>query len=283
MNVFFSNCREAIDSANGDVGFGCFYSEKKDENRDIHLHECCEVLFCLSGGKNFFIDERIYDVEPGDVFVINPLEAHKITSGEGEIFKRYVLQVHPSFLYDNSTAESNLAYCFDLRSKNVSNRLPLTGEEREKLAHVFGKLNACVGFGDDILKRDAVHEILVNVNRYFMEKNKGYTYHSSFKNHTLAAVLKYINTHYSEPISIDTVAENCFISVSTLGDLFKRYMGTTAAKYIKSKRMTEAKRLLQNGESVASAAEKCGYTDYTSFIRAFKRITGVPPGHFRKM
>lgn len=283
MNVFFSNCREAIDSANGDVGFGCFYSEKNDENRDIHLHECCEILFCLSGGKNFFIDERIYEVEPGDVFVMNPLEAHKITSDSGKCFRRYVLQVHPSFVYDNSTAESNLAYCFDLRGENISNRLPLTETETDNLCHIFGKLGTAGEFGDDILKLDAVREILVNVNRYFIEKNKDYTYRTNFKNHTLVAALAYINSHYSEPISIDTVAENCFISVSTLGDLFKRYMGTTAAKYITSKRMTEAKRLLQNGESVASAAEKCGYTDYTSFIRAFKRVTGVPPGHFRKM
>ena len=45
MNVFFSKCSDAIESANRGIGFGCFYSEKNDENRDIHLHECCEILF----------------------------------------------------------------------------------------------------------------------------------------------------------------------------------------------------------------------------------------------
>ena len=75
MQVVFSKCSQAIERAKTDKSYGCFYSESSDADRNIHLHECCEILFCLSGGKTFFIGERIYEVEDGDIFVLNPFEA----------------------------------------------------------------------------------------------------------------------------------------------------------------------------------------------------------------
>lgn len=283
MNVMYSKCSGAIDAAINGRGFGCFYSEKNDPNDNIHLHACCEILFCLSGGKSFFINDRIYEVQDGDVFVMNQFEAHRITPYDNIPFRRYVLQIHPEFLYENSTPETNIGYCFDMRGKNISNRLPMTPDEQQKLLHMFRKLSYDNEFGDDILKTGAALEIITNVNRCFIEKNKGYTYHSDFKNKTLAAAVEYINKNFSSHISLDIVAKNTFVSVNTLCSLFKTHMGTTVTKYITSKRMTEAKKLLQDGESVSMTAEKCGFSDYTTFIRAFRRSIGMSPGSYQKM
>lgn len=282
LKVLFDKCIDAINFANTTQCFGCFYSSKHDINQDIHLHECCEILFCLSDGKSFFIDDKIYDVLSNDVFVINPFEAHKITSEEFSKFKRYVLHIHPTFLYANSTAESSLAHCFDHRSKNTSNRLSLNDDESAVLTDLFEKLSKNYEFGDDIIKTAAVLEILAVINKHFIEKNAEYKYSNKSNNQTLIAALKYINDNLSQELTIDKVAESCFVSTVTLTSLFKRCMGISPAKYITSKRMTVAKKLLKNGESVVASAEKCGYCDYTSFIRAFKRITGTSPGRFMR-
>ena len=85
-----------------------------------------------------------------------------------------------------------------------------------------------------------------------------------------------------EKYSLEIVAKNCFVSVNELCRLFKKHMGTTVNKYITSRRITEAKKLLKNGVSVSFAAEKCGFMDYASFIRSFKRAVGVPPGQYKK-
>ena len=82
---------------------------KNDPNDNIHLHACCEILFCLSGGKSFFINDRIYEVQDGDVFVMNQFEAHRITPYDNIPFRRYVLQIHPEFLYENSTRKQTSA------------------------------------------------------------------------------------------------------------------------------------------------------------------------------
>jgi len=282
MEVLFSKCTKAIERANQTGSYGCFFSKNHDANENIHLHECCEILFCLSGGKIFFIDERIYEVEDGDIFILNQFESHKITSDENKEFKRYVLQIHPSFIYDSSTSETDLSRCFYIRGDNVSHKLSLSLNEREKMLHIFGKLANSYEFGDDILKNIAAIEILTNVNKLFSDKNRDFTYHSNYKNNTLVTALKYINSNFSSELSLDVVSKNCFISVNELCRLFKNHMGTTVTKYIQSRRITEAKKILRSGASVSEAQEKCGFLDYASFIRAFKRTVGMSPGQYKK-
>ncbi len=282
MKIMFSKCSEAIERANQTKTFGCFYSDKHDANGSIHLHECCEILFCLSGGKTFFIDDRIYEVEDGDIFVLNQFEAHKITSDPGKSFERYVMQISPSFIYSASTSETDLSRCFTLRGDNVSHKIPTVYEERARLVKLFQKMSEDNGFGDDLLKSMAVIEFLTAVNALFFEKNKGYTYHSDYENKTMVRAIGFINENFANELSLDTVAKNSFISVNELCRLFKKHMGTTVNKYITSRRMTEAKKLLKGGASVSAAAEKSGYSDYANFIRSFKNAVGVTPGQYRK-
>lgn len=281
MQVLFSTCSEAIEHSAKTKRYGCFYSDSGDIGIDIHLHECCEILFCLSGGKTFFIDERIYDVEDGDIFVINPFEAHKITTDPDKPFVRFVMQVNSSFLYSESTAETDLARCFNMRGEKISHKIATRGEETEKMCHIFRKLMTEYEYADDLLKNLAAVEFIVNVNKYFSEKNREYTYHSDCNNQIIMSAIKCINENLGEKISLDSVAKSCFVSVNELCRLFKQHMGTTVNKYITSRRMTEAKKLLKSGLSVGSAAEKCGFTDYTGFIRAFKRTVGMSPGRYK--
>lgn len=282
MEVLFSKCTKAIEYAKATRTYGCFYSEKNDANENIHLHECCEILLCISGGKSFFIDERIYDADDGDLFVLNQYEAHKITASCDKPFKRYVMQIYPAFLYDNSTSDTDLSSCFNVRGDNISHKIPLTGEECEKMLHIFRKLENEYSFGDDILKNLAAVEILANVNNLFSEKNRNFTYHSNYENKTIVTALKYISLNLSNELSLEIVAKNSYISVNELCRLFKKHMGTTVTKYIMSRRITEAKKILKNGASVSETQEMCGFADYASFIRAFKRSVGMSPGQYKK-
>lgn len=52
-------------------------------------------------------------------------------------------------------------------------------------------------------------------------------------------------------------------------------------KYIVSKRITEAKKLLATEKSVTDTAFMCGFNDYANFIRTFKKAVGVPPGKYK--
>ncbi len=279
MNCIFKSCSEAIANACDKKSFGIYYSEARNANPDIHIHECCEVFFCLSGGKNFLIGDRLYDVCGNDLFVINQFEAHKITYDQSKDFCRYVFQVSPEFIHKSSSEETNLGKCFYPHKPGFDHRVHLSNAQAERMKNNLALLSQSEDFGDDLIKNAVMSSILVDINRAFMGREE--EDHISQPHSAVKLAIDYINKNFAEPIKLDSVAKASFLSVNQICRLFSEYCGTTIGKYITSKRITEAKKLLSNGNGVTETAMMCGFSDYSSFIRVFKKNVGVTPGKYR--
>ena len=170
MQCVFDKCYDAVKCANENKGFGFYYSEKQNPDLSIHIHDCCEVLLCISGGKNFLINDKVYDVNDGDLFIINQFEAHKITFDPDKKFCRYVMQVHPEFLYSQSSAQTDLSHCFYTRGGDISHKLTLSQEERETLVGYIKRLEAEESYGDDIIKKITATQFLILINSAFVSQ-----------------------------------------------------------------------------------------------------------------
>lgn len=95
-------------------------------------------------------------------------------------------------------------------------------------------------------------------------------------------ILQYIDTHYTEELRLPDLAARYHFSPSYFSTLFKKHTGTTLTRYITTKRITLAKRLLNESNiSIQDIVERIGYNDYFQFIKVFKREVGVTPGHYR--
>ncbi len=281
MQFLFTKCADAIKNATETRTFGVYYSEVKNQDTSIHVHDCCEVLLCLSGGNSFLIDGIPYEVKDGDLFILNQFEPHKIAADSEQIFARFVLQIHPEYLYTNSTKDTDLSRCFYTRGEGISNRISLTDSEIAQLEQLFISFRRDNGFGDDIIKNAAINKMLVLVNQYFMKRAKAdFTVYQG--DETIMNTIRYINTHFAEDLSLEHLAKNAYVSVNQLCKLFKNRFGTTVAKYIMSKRISEAKKLLLKGTSVSETALSCGFSDYANFIRVFKKFVGVSPGKYNR-
>ncbi len=278
----FSKCADAISCVNSNKTFSCFYSTTTTGSDNIHIHDCCEIFFCVKGNGNVFIDEKVYKISSGDMLVMNQYEAHKISPDQDTEFERYALQIHPSFLYTWSTTETNLARCFNVRGNSITHKVTLDENGTGKLKCLFEKFTTTEDFADDVLKIVTAIEIVAFANDNFKKQNKQYQYHSSLENKTIDVAIDYINKNFSTQLNLEGVARSSFVSVNELCRLFKKHLGTTVSRYIASKRISEAKKMLKSGASVMQTAEKCGFADYTSFIRAFSRAVGVAPGKYKK-
>ncbi len=93
----------------------------------------------------------------------------------------------------------------------------------------------------------------------------------------------FIRSRFRENIDLQTVADHLYLSASYFSDRFSKETGVTFTDYVKSVRVGEAKRLLaQTRVSVAEIGRRVGYEEPTTFLRAFKKVTGVSPSSFRK-
>lgn len=279
MKCVFESCSGAIAHACENASFGIYYSEERNPNPNIHIHDCCEVFFCISGGKSFLIGGQIYDVNDNDIFVINQYEAHKITYSEDKSFRRYVFQISPEFLHDCSTRDTDLSKGFYPHKHGFDHRVHLSDREAQRLIEHLDLLGKDGGYGDDVIKRGIMTEILVNINKAIIEREGG---DSRSRSHTAVNLaIDYINKNFSEPMTLESVAKASYLSVNQLCRLFSEHCGTTVAKYITSKRITEAKKMLAAGKGVTDTAMLCGFGDYSGFIRVFKKNVGVTPGKYR--
>lgn len=84
------------------------------------------------------------------------------------------------------------------------------------------------------------------------------------------------------PWSVAELAQRVSLSQSRLHALYKAVFGISPRQDLILIRIEKAKTLLQNGASVASAAEQLGYSNVYHFIRQFKQVTGTTPGLFAK-
>ena len=97
-------------------------------------------------------------------------------------------------------------------------------------------------------------------------------------------ILDYINNHYMEDMYLDGLSEQFGISPSYLSKLIKDHSGMNFVSYLASLRIEMAKRLLvETKMSITEIYEKCGFNNRTTFIRTFKKTTGLPPSDFRKL
>lgn len=280
MKCMFESCSRAIAYAGENKSFALYYSEASNPDPEIHIHDCCEIFFCLSGGKNFLIGGQLYDVSDNDVFVINQYEGHKITYREDSHFERYVFQISPEFIYGQSSEKTDLAKCFYPHEGGFDHRRQLSFEKAEEIRKKIELLGGDFGYGDDLLKRQIMIEILVEINKAFMTSEEAAPVSS---NEAVRLAIDYINANYTEPLTLDKVAKSAYLSVNQLCRLFSKYCGTTVAKYIVSKRISEAKKLLATGHSVSETAMLCGFGDYSVFMRVFKKNVGMTPGKYKTL
>lgn len=282
MPFLFTKCDDAIKKATDTHTFGLYYSETQSQDLSIHVHDCCEILLCLSGGNTFLIDGKAYEANDGDLFVLNQFEPHKITADQSRVFAHFALQIHPEYLLKHSTEFSDLSRCFYTRGDGISHKISLTDAEIAEIEQLFMLFRKNIGFGDDVLKNAAVDHILVLINQAFLRQGSSVPM-SLTHDKTIAKTIAYIHAHFAEELTLEILAKNAFVSVNQLCKLFKTTFGTSVAKYIMSKRISEAKKLLTQGKSVSETALACGFTDYANFIRVFKKFVGVSPGKYHKI
>lgn len=102
------------------------------------------------------------------------------------------------------------------------------------------------------------------------------------EDHRLITVLEYIAHHYREPITVQTLADLCYMSPNYFIGYFKDKTNHSPYQYIKNYRLEQAFYMLQSEMSVKQISDAVGYENVSSFSTAFKKKYGVYPSEVGK-
>lgn len=274
----FSSCKQAIQTCLDTRSFALAHLYNDEKPMSMHIHDSYEIYFSISGGKQFLIDNRFYDICPGDIFFINQFESHYVTQIEQAVHERILLSIYPDFLKNLSTKDTDLDYCFHTRNISSPHRVRLSEEEQKRFIYFTHRISSNTGFGSDILDRAVFSEMMVFLNKVFYKHGKNEPESTEISYHRqVDDILSYINQNIQNPLTIDDLSNHFYLSASYLCRIFKSSTGMTINKYITAKRITLSKALLTEGCSVSEACERCGFNDYSNFLKAFTKAVGISP------
>ncbi len=264
-----------------------FKHERDEEyySMDFHCHDFYEVYISVSGGKNFIINDRIYEIRPKDMFLNNNYEIHKTTTEPGIPYERYVLEFKAEFILQYCTKETNLLYFFQRRPQGFLNQLPLSDEQYDQLIWMFNRYEQFKEgvFAAEIMQKLLFVEMLVYVadiiRQYSPEKEERTEEYES----VITPLLEYIGKNLDADLSLDNLAKHINLSKHHMCKLFKKCTGTTINKFIVTKRIAKAKELFANGQNATEVYSTVGFNDYCHFIRTFTKVVGTSPAKYAKL
>ena len=121
---------------------------------------------------------------------------------------------------------------------------------------------------DDIAKEAKISRTLIY--HYFPDKDCLYKT-------LLGEILTFINENICGDLTIDALAEKFYISKFHMMRRFKCETGYTIHNYVINRRLLAAKQLIARGEAATSVCYKCGFHDYSTFSRAYKKTFDESP------
>lgn len=272
----FTSCKESIKNCLTNKYFSIAHLHKEEETMTIHIHDCYEIYYSIYGGKQFLIDNKLYDINPGDLFVINQFESHYVSQINKTLHERIGISIHPDFLKSISTDETDLSYCFTHRDEDFRHKISLNKEQQNRFMYFINKIISTEGFGSDRIEYSSFIELMTYLTKAFVDNEDSLL--SSYKyNNQIQDIIGYINDNVTENITIKHLADQFFLSESYICRIFKSTTGTTINKYIIARRISMAKSMLSNGFNINDVYAQCGFNDYTNFLKSFKKAVGVSP------
>ena len=250
---------------------------------ELHHHDFFEIYFLLAGDVTYLIESKIVHVMPGDLLLISPRELHQVCiQPEMSVYERYVLWVDPATIRRLSSQQVDLFAGLDPNRPGYGNQLRLTSEDRSRIQNLMAELHretTAEGYGSEMLRDCLLTQLLITINRLVFQQGT-YIEESTQTSRAVTQVMNYVNLHYSEPLSLDMLAEKFYVSKYHLSHEFGRQVGTSVYRYIQKKRLLMARQLMAQGKKPNEVYASCGFGDYAGFYRAFKSEYQIGPREF---
>lgn len=257
--------------------------DKKNIKFEYHHHDFSKIVILIDGDLTYYIEGKSYILKPWDILFVNKNEIHKPVVNANKYSERIVIWLNPDFIAKYAQGNNDLLKCFEVAMKNNYNLLRLNMKSIENIKTLIQDIQSCDNsneFGSEILKESLFIQLMVLMNRLFLSSDKNRDIEDVQYDKTIEEVLSYINSNLENDLSIDTIASKFFISKYYLMRKFKSQIGSSIHNYVIQKRLILAKSLISDGLNMSNVCYKCGFNDYSSFVRAFKKVYGVSPSNY---
>ena len=250
-----------------------------------HWHDDVELLIPMEGYLCYNVNGRTVTLGEGDAVFVNARQLHYGYSADGTDCRYVCITFRPQLLCGIGALQSR--YILPVLSSPQISCILLTREDpghRELIRELLqvADLYRDRPEGFELL---AVSRLLVFWRGLF-SRVSGEIDNAGLSDHrapVIRKMLEYIRTHYSERITLDSIAGAGGVGRTTCCQLFKTRLGMSPNDYLNSFRLEKSMLLLKSTQlSVTEIAAECGYNSSSYFAEQFTRAKGCTPTQYRK-
>ncbi len=267
-------------------GTGYTVEEFNSGKTYMHRHQSLEINYCLSGNGWYDIGEQTYEINKGDLFIINDLEYHQAVNKSGDM--QLLVIVFESDLVLSDGEDYALIRAFYEWKTGFKHRIAADSPILEDIAPLLLEMDRewqKQEVGYKMVLKALLMKLLAMLYRSF-EKIESYTEQiRRFQNGyiRLAPAIVLIESNFREQITLEQLADCVHMNRNYFSTLFTSLMGSTVSEYIIRRRMRNAVQLLIGTDnSIISVAMDSGFRNVSYFNRAFHKQFGVSPGGYRE-
>jgi len=241
--------------------------------RPFHWHKNTEICQISEKCGRFLIDGKIVSAQKGDIVVIGEQVVHQFLIDEpGTVIR--ICQMSPKVLMDKDIGIK------PIKSLITAGEIAAVENLGERLSLFFDILENDGGsdrVGDKPYIKTVAASIYYMLMNYFSEET-----HTAPHNdrQLFYKITEYVNTHFTEEVSVKSVAEKLYMSRGKVGSVFLKYSGDSLGNYINAIRIKNANMLMDSGTSITEAAMDSGFQNVRTFNGVYKKIMGITPSEY---
>ncbi len=244
---------------------------------DYHYHDFHKLLLLLSGSGAYVIEGQRYLLRPGDIVLVGRGSVHRPEIAGGQAYERVILYLSPDFLRRSADADCAPEELF---SGGMGPVLRLSGAQAGLFSARIAALERELGSrrpGRLLMGRCLLLGLLVELYREARQEGSALPLPAEPGDAKVQDILRYLNGHLTEDITIDALAESFYISKYHMMRRFREETGTPIHAYLSDKRLFLARDLIAGGATATESCYQCGFKSYSSFSRAYLKRFGTSP------
>lgn len=252
---------------------------------EYHYHDFHKIVVFISGNVTYLIEGKAYNLEPWDVLFLSRSEVHKPIIDPSVEYERVIIWLNEGFYEHYNQYNDDLKTCFLKASEHNKHVMRVSGSELDLLKDSLNRLEFVrnqQAFGSKLMNDSLMLQLLIHLNRIALDDTKGNRLVDVEYDEKIEKAIQYINGHIEGDLSIDHLASQLYMSKYHLMHRFKEETGHTVHQFVLQKRMFKASEMIKDGEDIKCVHEPCGFKDYSSFFRAFKKTFGMAPRDYQK-
>jgi len=234
-------------------------------NYGSQIHDIFELLYLKNGDLNYTVEGKNFRAEKNTLILTPPDKQHLLQYNHLQVYDRY------DVLFDETIVPAEIW-------RPITNGIDVLHLEGSPfIVELFEKMDYyCKYFKGETLKRILSHlteEILYNIA---VDSQKLLQEPSTAHPIVMQAV-EYIDKNLQKDLDLDELCRELFITKSYLHQLFTKYLKISPKKYIITKQLALAQREIREGAHPTTLYTDCGFSNYSTFYRAYKNHFGYSP------